>query len=214
MRKLQSIKFRIISTDRLFASIESGYWLLVRDTTTVRRLEKERKGIPSKLFDTKDRDEFSASFQFKKNIYLRYVTCKNFAVLSITRLLHGKTMDDGRYFKVLIIWLRMESCQRFSTVSCSQTKIEWFEVIDPVGVKIFLGIVLEVPKPVANIENRYECTGKRRKCKIHEDNCWSKSEKDNTPIYKERCQSYGESLCRANSMRICNSYLQLRSSLI
>ena len=133
MRKLQSIKFRIISTDRLFASIESGYWLLVRDTTTVRRLEKERKGIPSKLFDTKDRDEFSASFQFKKNIYLRYVTCKNFAVLSITRLLHGKTMDDGRYFKVLIIWLRMESYQSFSTVSCSQTKIEWFEVIDPVG---------------------------------------------------------------------------------
>ena len=104
MRKLQSIKFRIISADRLFTSIESGYWLLARDTTTVRRLEKGRKGIPSKLFDTKDRDEFSASFQFKKEKYnLCYVTCKSVAVLSITRLLHGKTMDDGRYFKVFII---------------------------------------------------------------------------------------------------------------
>ena len=36
-------------------------------------------------------------------------------------------------------------------------------------MKMFLGIALEVTEPVPNIENRYECTGKRRKCKIHDD---------------------------------------------
>ena len=31
----------------------------------------------------------------------------------------------------------MEYCQSFSTVSCSQTKIEWFEVIDPYPSELY-----------------------------------------------------------------------------
>ena len=50
-------------------------------------------------------------------------------------------------------------------------KLNGLKSLIQLEMKIFLGIVLEVLKPVANIENRYECTGKRRKCKIHDDNC-------------------------------------------
>ena len=51
-------------------------------------------------------------------------------------------------------------------------------------MKIFLGIVLEVTELVLNIEN--DCTGKGKRCKIHENSCWSKSEKDNMPMSKEK----------------------------
>ena len=53
MEKQQSIKGRTISTDRLYTSIELANWLLARDITTVGALQK---GIPSWLFNTKDRE--------------------------------------------------------------------------------------------------------------------------------------------------------------
>ena len=65
-------------------------------------------------------------------------------------------------------------------------------------MKKILGIALEVPDPVPNIENRYECTGKRKRCKINYDNSQSKSEKDNIPMPKKQGQSY-KSICRAYS---------------
>ena len=64
---------------------------------------------------------------------------------------------------------------------------------------MFLGIALKVPDPVSNIENRYKCTSKSKGCKIHEDNRWSKSEKDNIPMSKEQYQSSGVGIGRANS---------------
>lgn len=64
---------------------------------------------------------------------------------------------------------------------------------------MFLGIALEVPDPVSNIENRYKSTNKSKRCKIHEDNRWSKSEKDNIAMSKEQHQSSGESIGRAHS---------------
>ena len=77
------------------------------------------------------------------------------------------------------------------------------------NMKIFLTIALEVPKPVPNIENRYKCTGGRKKgCKLHEDNCPSKSKNHNIPMSIEQCQSCGKSIWRAHSIKICNSCFQ------
>ena len=54
----------------------------------------------------------------------------------------------------------------------------------------------------------------KEKCKIYEDNCESKSEKDNIPMSKEQCQSCSKSIFRAHSMRIFNSCLQWHYLLI
>ena len=102
----QPIKGRIFSTDRLSTSIESTNWLLDRGIVTVGTLQKGRRRIPSDLFETQNRDIFSANFHFekeKKNIFLTSYTVKtkskrkkNSAVLSTSRPLHGKTIDDGK----------------------------------------------------------------------------------------------------------------------
>ena len=92
-----------------------------------------------------------------------------------------------RYFKALLIRLRMEYCEIFSITTCSHTKITWFEFVnDWVEDENVPGNGLELPDPVRKIENRYECTGKNKGCKIHEDNCRSKSEKDNIEMSKEQ----------------------------
>ena len=52
----QPITGRIISSDRLYTSIESTNWLLDRGIATVGTLQKGRSGIPSDLFDTQNRD--------------------------------------------------------------------------------------------------------------------------------------------------------------
>ena len=91
----------------------------------------------------------------------------------------------------------MESCQSFSISSCSQLKIAWFDVN-------------------GTVEDRYQCINaqvpmhrqKKKKCKIHEDNCRKKTEKNNIPMSEEQCQSCNKSICRAHSMRIWNSCLQ------
>ena len=77
-----------------------------RGIATVRTLQKERSGIPSDLFDTQNREIFSATCYFekeKKNICLTFYTVKtkskgkkNVVVLSTSRPLHGKTIDDGK----------------------------------------------------------------------------------------------------------------------
>ena len=48
----QSITDRAISTDRLYARIESTNWLLDPGIATVGTLQKGRNGIPSEPFDT------------------------------------------------------------------------------------------------------------------------------------------------------------------
>ena len=60
-------KRRTIFTDRLYTSIESKNWLLARDITTVRTLQRGRQGILFELFHTKDREEFSATCHFEKD---------------------------------------------------------------------------------------------------------------------------------------------------
>ena len=54
-------------------------------------------------------------------------------------------------------------------------------------IKMFQGIALKVSESVPNFQNKYKCTDKRKRCKIREDNCWSKGEKDNIPMPKEQC---------------------------
>ena len=66
MEKQQLVKCRIISADRLYTSIESANWVLARDTTTVETLQKGKQGISLELFDTQDKDEFSAICHFEK----------------------------------------------------------------------------------------------------------------------------------------------------
>lgn len=67
------IKGRTIFTDHLHTSIESANLLVAWDRTTVGTLQKGIQGIPSELFNAKDRDEFSTTCNFekdKKDIYL------------------------------------------------------------------------------------------------------------------------------------------------
>ena len=102
----QPIKGRTIPTNCLYTSIESTNWLLVRGITTVGTLQKGRSGTPTELFDTQNREIFSATYHFKKekkNICLAsYIVKtkskgkKNVVVLSTTRPLHDKTIDDGK----------------------------------------------------------------------------------------------------------------------
>ena len=67
MEKQQLFKNSIISTDRLYLSIEPGNWLLALDITTVGTLQRGRQGILSEIFDTKDKDEFSSNCHFEKD---------------------------------------------------------------------------------------------------------------------------------------------------
>ena len=69
-------------------------------------LQKGRSRIPSEPFDTPKREFFSAICHFKKekkNICLTSYTVKikskgkkNVVALSTSRILHGKTIDDGK----------------------------------------------------------------------------------------------------------------------
>ena len=61
----QSITGRTISTDRLYTSIESTNWFLDRGIATVGTLQKRRSGIPSDLFDTQNKEIFSATCRFE-----------------------------------------------------------------------------------------------------------------------------------------------------
>ena len=92
-----------ISTNCLYTSIESTNWLPDRGIATVATLQKGRSRIPSELFDTQNREIFSATCHFekeKKDICLTSHTIKRKSrgkknvVLSPSRLLHGKTIDD------------------------------------------------------------------------------------------------------------------------
>ena len=103
MDAYQPITGRTISTDRLYTSIEATDWLLDCGIATVGTLQKVRSGIPSELFDTQNREIFSATCHFekeKKDICLTSHTIKRKSrgkknvVLSPSRLLHGKTIDD------------------------------------------------------------------------------------------------------------------------
>ena len=72
---------------------------------------------------------------------------------------------QGRYFKVLIIWLRIKYYQSFRITLCLQTKIAWFDVN---------GSVEDSQSQISKAD-----TGKRKRCKMHKDNCRSKSGKGN-----------------------------------
>ena len=88
MEKQQSIEGRTTSTDRLYTSIESDNWLLSQDIKTAETMKKGRQGIPSELFNTKDRYEFSATCYFE-NIdmnLVQYVILKK--IKKMSALLH------------------------------------------------------------------------------------------------------------------------------
>ena len=52
---------------------------------------------------------------------------------------------------------------------------------------LFLAIAFVVPEAKAKIEERFECTAKRKKYIIHEPNCRTKPEKCNCPRSTEQC---------------------------
>ena len=102
----QTITGRTISTDCLYTSTESTKWLLYRGIATVRTFQKGRRGIPSELFGTQNKEIFSATCHFekeKKNICLTSYNIKtkskgkiNVVVLSTSRPLYDKAINDGK----------------------------------------------------------------------------------------------------------------------
>ena len=85
------------------------------------------------------------------------------------------------------------------------SKMVWLKI------EMFLGTALDAPIPKPRIERRYDPNGRRKKYRIHLQNCQSKSEKDKAPQSKEQCQSCGESICWDQSMRLCYYCLESRN---
>ena len=85
-------------------------------------------------------------------------------------------------FSSYVFWWNMAKTLAFSHVS--RRTLYGFISMVQLTMKMFLGTALEVLEVVSNIKNRYKYTGKRKRCKLNGDNCWSKSEKDNIPISK------------------------------
>ena len=62
----QPILGRTISTNCFCTSIESTNWLLDRGIATVGTLQKGKSGMAFELFDTQNRENFSATCNFEK----------------------------------------------------------------------------------------------------------------------------------------------------
>ena len=99
----QSTTGRTISTDRLYTSTESTNWFLHPGIAVVGILHHHI--IPSEFLDTQNIGILSATYHFekeKKNICLTSYAVKTKSkgktnvVLSTSRPLHGKTIDDGK----------------------------------------------------------------------------------------------------------------------
>ena len=71
-------------------------------------------------------------------------------------------------------------------------------------IKIFLRTALFVDGPVSKVDRRFKGTGQGRRFQFHMANCHTKTEKENAPKSTEQCQSYGISICRGRSMRVCH----------
>ena len=74
--------------------------------------------------------------------------------------------------------------------------------------KLFLGTALIEPEPQPKMENRYESTGKQKKCKIHYANYRTKEGRDRAPRSTEQYPSRGIRISRAHSLRLCNNCLK------
>ena len=75
-------------------------------------------------------------------------------------------------------------------------------------INMFLGTTLLVDEPVPKVERRLTGTGHRRKYQLHMANCHTNTEKDNAPKSTKQCQSFGISICREHSKRVCRGCLQ------
>ena len=101
-----SLKWRNISTDRLYTSISLANWLLEWNITTVGTVNTTRIGILDELKTATDRDEFSATCHFEskeKNLCLNTYTVKtkpkgkkNVFLLSSVHPMKKKTKDDKK----------------------------------------------------------------------------------------------------------------------
>ena len=107
-----SLLGRNISTDRLYTTISLANWLLERGNTTVGILNTNRIGVPDKIKQTKNNEEFSATCHVDSsgNLYLTSYAVrtkskgkKNVLVLSAMHSLPGARRD--RYHKPAIIKL-------------------------------------------------------------------------------------------------------------
>ena len=76
-------------------------------------------------------------------------------------------------------------------------------------IKMFLGTALLLDEPVRKVERWFTGTGQRRRFQLHMANCHTKTENEDAPKSTEQCQSYGISICRDHSMRVCYGCLQL-----
>ena len=106
MRKDASLKWRNISTDRLYTSVPLAIWLLDWDIVTVGTLNTVRMGIPDELRDTKCRENFSVTCHIaskEKNLYVTTYSVKtkstgrkNVLKLSTMRPVPEITKDNVR----------------------------------------------------------------------------------------------------------------------
>ena len=75
-------------------------------------------------------------------------------------------------------------------------------------MNLFLGKALEQPDPKPEIEPKFDCVDKRKKCKLHYMNCRTIKERDNCAQSTEQYQVCGQSIGRTHSLRICKKCLE------
>ena len=112
VKKQQSIKARIISTDRLYNSISFANWLLSIGIATVGTLNTNLVSIRKELEDVRGKKELSITCHFElecKNVCLVTYSVKamrtglrNVLVLTNTRPIHGVTKDNNKKTPAII----------------------------------------------------------------------------------------------------------------
>ena len=173
-------------------------------------LQKGRSRIPSELFDTQNREIFSATFHFEKkekNICLKSCIVKtkskrnkNVVALSTFRPLHGKTIDDGKQKPQI---LRFYDFTKGGTDIVDQQN-DYYTTRS----KSCPWVMLLVDETVPKVEKRFTGTGQSRRCQLHLTKCHTKTCIDHATKSVEQCQSCSLSICREQSIQVCHGCLQ------
>ena len=108
--------------------------------------------------------------------------------------------------KVLRLWFVLAKCLAMAHVT--RRNLNGLSAMVQLKMNLFLGKALEQPEPKPEIEAKFDCVGKRKKCKLHYMNYRTIKERDNCPRSTEKCQVCGQSICRSHSLRICKKCLE------
>ena len=92
--------------------------------------------------------------------------------------------------------------------TCDTTKFEWPKCNGSIKNKFISWQSIGATEPKPEIEAKFDCVGKRKKCKLHYMNCRTIKEKDNGPQSTEHCQVCGQSICHEHLLRICKKCLE------